>query len=129
MKVWENCGACGQDVQIESEHGLQKCPECLENILPCSVCYSMNCGECSDGSHFDMYYTVIFADLFVDYQPDHAHNITTHIEGDFKVSVTAKNHIEAGKQAVEFLQEQFMMNTIKDWYQIECDTTGETFYQ
>lgn len=38
-KTTELCCYCGSEVEI-SANGVSKCPECSENILPCSLCIS-----------------------------------------------------------------------------------------
>jgi predicted RNA-binding Zn-ribbon protein involved in translation (DUF1610 family) len=36
--TWEFCPKCEQDVEIPTEITYHKCPNCGEEILPCSVC-------------------------------------------------------------------------------------------
>jgi predicted RNA-binding Zn-ribbon protein involved in translation (DUF1610 family) len=48
MKIQEWCPICEEEVTIDDEMKVQKCPNCGALIIPCSQCDhdKCNCNEC-----------------------------------------------------------------------------------
>lgn len=50
--TFEWCPYCEYEVEIYSK-GVQQCPSCSEEILPCSECVKQNCLKCPYGKNSD----------------------------------------------------------------------------
>lgn len=46
VKVPEICNVCGEEVDIFNVYAPQTCPNCLNTILPCSICNHQHCAIC-----------------------------------------------------------------------------------
>jgi predicted RNA-binding Zn-ribbon protein involved in translation (DUF1610 family) len=44
--IYEVCPFCEQEVELENKYNPQKCPNCGEYILPCSICDKDTCINC-----------------------------------------------------------------------------------
>ena len=50
-ETYEECPHCQHEVELKGEFKVQECPNCLQDILPCSICRDLNrtpmaCGNC-----------------------------------------------------------------------------------
>jgi len=45
-KTYEVCPYCEKEVEVEAKRSVQKCPNCGEWIVVCSMCEKEHCGVC-----------------------------------------------------------------------------------